>query len=469
MNVRTISERLQLDRPLAYALAERVWQTLTGPVTVWLMIWKLSEETTGLYTGIGGVIGIQNLFELGMLNVLIGHAGHASAAIRQSESNTSDDDSLNPSLVVQRRRMKTLIDASGRWFAIAGLLFAVVAIAWGWFMFTRTEKADVVSSPLAWAGPLVVVVPMAAMIVCLSPRLAILEGSGKRELIYRYRLYQRLTGTFAVWGGLLAGIGIWALVLSTFVQLIWTIYVPFLKCREFFARFQSIPAASDGAEQATFSWRTDVLPAQWRAALVSMAHYFATQHFLFILLVFESRSETGRLGMTLMITTAIQAVALAWVQTKFSVISDHHGDGRREEAGTMWRRTAIISTGLLVAGFAALIGILSLLPAAEDLIETLGFRRRMLVTRFVTPVQCLILGIGCLASHLVGLQAIYVLARKSNPLTLALMIGSLSATAAVWTGGAVGATTGLLTGYAAAMSLIALPVHTWAYKSYRQR
>ena len=452
-----------MDRPLAYALAERIWQTLTGPFTIVLLVWYLSESDTGVYTGIGKIIGIQNLFELGMLNVLIGHAGHAAAALKSAD----DDDASNSDRA--KRRMQTLIDASGRWFAIAGLLFAVGAIAFGWYTFTRTESADHVSTYWEWLAPLLVVIPMAAMIVVLSPRLAILEGSGHRELLYRFRFYQRITGTVAVWGALLAGLGIWALVLSTFVQLLWTIYIPFVRCRGFFGKFQNLAAVENQEDSNEFLWSRDVVPAQWRAALVSMAHYLATESFLFAILIFGSREDAGRLGLTLMITMAIQAVALAWVQTKFAVISDLHGADRREEAGVLWRRTALISTGLLATGFAVLVGILVLLPQAESLIQWAGYGQKSLTTRFITPTQCAIYSVGCVASHLIGLQAIYVLARKANPLTIALMIGSLSAATAVWIGGATGGTTGLLVGYSTTMTLIALPVHTIAYKKFREQ
>ncbi|TWU04606.1 hypothetical protein Pla52n_26480 [Stieleria varia] len=453
-----------MDRPLAYALAERVWQIVSGPLTIWLLIRELSESSTGVYYGVGSVLGIQNLFELGLLNVLIGHAGHASAALQRSKAD-SDAGSISSA----RQRMKILIDASGRWFAIAALVFAAASLAIGWYTFTRTEKATTVSSSTEWLGPLLAVVPLSAWIVALSPRLAILEGSGFRELIYKFRFYQRLCGSFVMWTALLCGLGVWSLVLSTLVQLLWTIYIPMFHCRGFFREYQMFDSAEAIESQAEFSWIKDVVPAQWRAALVSMAHHFATQYFVIIVLMFQTRSAAGRLGMTLTVTAAIQAVALAWVQTKFAVISDHHGAGRRDEAGTLWRRTAIVSTSLLVLGLGSLISLIAMLPLVEQAIAWAGLRPLVLVTRFITPLQCFVLSVGCIASHLVGLQGFYVLARKANPLVVPMMIGSLSATAAVWIGGATFGTSGMLIGYAATMALIALPVHTFAYWKFRQR
>ena len=106
----------------------------------------------------------------------------------------------------------------------------------------------------------------------------------------------------------------------------------------------------------------DVVPVQWRIALISASFHFATQFFTIIVCKFHSDSEAAPLGMTLSISTAIQMVALAWVQTKYPLIAIHHGEGKRERAGTLWRHTALVSTVLLSLGFGTLILLISCLP-----------------------------------------------------------------------------------------------------------
>ena len=73
---RRLKSLLQLDSPLAFALATRIWQTVSGPLTIALLIRSLSLRDQGVYYGIQGVVGLQAYFELGLLSVLIGHAGH---------------------------------------------------------------------------------------------------------------------------------------------------------------------------------------------------------------------------------------------------------------------------------------------------------------------------------------------------------------------------------------------------------
>lgn len=451
---RKLSRGLQLDKPLAFALAARIWQAASGPITIALIIWSLTEDEQGIYYGIIPVIGIQAFFELGLLNVLISQAGHTHTGYLSAKQ-SGDRDSLK----IAALRMKQLIDASRRWFAGASVLFAAIALAIGWNTFVRSD------APVAWRLPLLVIVPLSAVAVYFSPSLAILEGTGKRELIYRFRLYQMVCGSLAVWLALVADLGIWALVVATGVQAGWAIYLVSFHQADFFRQFkeksrgyeEAVSKMTETAAEPHFSWVREVLPKQWRMAVTGAAFHLATQFLTIILLTFHTAAEAGRLGMTLSITTAIQMLALAWVQTKYSLISGLHGQGDREEAGTLWRQTALVSCGLLVTAFTSLAVVIAILPWFGQGWET----------RFIQPWQVAILGVGCLANHLVALQACYVLARNANPLTVASLIGYLTTAAAVWIGGYYASTSGVVVAFALGIALVALPLHSWAYVRFR--
>lgn len=447
--LRQIRDRLQLDRPLAYALATRCWQAISGPITIVLLIRSLSLSEQGVYYAIVGIIGIQAYFELGLLNVLVSHSGHEAAAMTKASQDATDRDmavEVNPEWLIAAARMRDLVRSSFRWFGGAAVLYVACALAFGWFTL-----AD---SNVAWQAPLLVLVPIAAVSVYLAPALSILEGAGQRELIYRFRFVQMALGSLVVWISLAMGMKLWALVLSSLIQALMAIYITVVAKGSFFRKFRLIEDQPSG-----FQWMRDVLPVQWRVALISATFHFATQFFTVIVLMFHSDAEAAPLGMTLSITAAIQMLALAWVQTKFPVISAYHGAGRREAAGMLWRRTAIVSTGLLLFGMLVLTGLISALPLAGMELEK----------RFLEPWQVIMLALGCLANHIAAIQGFYVLARRARPLLNASLIGSLATAAAVWIGGYLYATSGVVVGYALAMMLVLVPVHTWAYMQFRQR
>jgi hypothetical protein len=320
----------------------------------------------------------------------------------------------------------------------------------GWFTLSP------VNSQLNWWLPLLVVIPVAAMSIALAPALAILEGAGFRESIYRFRMVQIVTGSVVVWAALLVGLKLWTIVLATGVQVFFASYLVFVRHAEFFDRFRNLPKPIDG-----FSWERDVVPMQWRVALISVAHYLASQLFVSVVVSgdsVESAVDAGRLGATLTMTTAIQMLALAWVQTKFPLVSTHHGAGEREKAGTMWRQTAIVSTAMLCIALGALTG----------LIAAMSLTGRGWELRFLWPWQLAVLSVGLVANHLLALQSFYVMARRANPFWIPAVVGLLTTAVAVWIFGRMYSTNGLVVAYALAMSLVALPLHSWAYMRFRR-
>jgi O-antigen/teichoic acid export membrane protein len=230
----------------------------------------------------------------------------------------------------------------------------------------------------------------------------------------------------------------------------------FVRHSDFFDRFRKLPSPTDG-----FSWGRDVVPMQWRVALISVAQYLSSQLFVAVIVgrdSAESAADAGRLGATLTMTTAIQMLALAWVQTKFSLVSAHHGAGERETAGTMWRQTALVSTALLCLALGTLTGLIAVMPLMG----------RGWELRFLVPWQLAVLAVGLVANHLLAVQSFYVMSRRANPLWIPSVVGLLATAAAVWVFGRMYSTGGLVIAYSVATALVALPLHSWAYLRYRR-
>lgn len=446
--LQTLGRRLQVDRSLGFVLASRVWQAVSGPLTIWFLVNYLTIDQQGIYYGIFSFVAIQAFFELGLLTVLVGFAGHEATALAyridgQVVTACSDHQAAAAA------RVRELLRASTRWFGLASSLFAVVAFGFGWYTLSNTH----LTTPVAWQLPLMIVVPCAALTVFWSPRVAILEGIGFRETVYRFRLYQAITGSLAVWATLVLGLGLWCLITATLTQTLWVGYLSFIRYRSVFEQLQaSTKSPTD------FSWTKDIVPVQWRAALIGVLHHIATQCFSIIILLFHhDAAEAGRLGMTLTVTSAIQMLALAWVQTKYPLAAGLHGAGDRERAGTMWRQATLVSTSLLIVAFAVLVALVSVLPMIDARFEN----------RFITPLQIMILGGGCLANHLLATQAFYVLARRFKPLLITAPSMLVSATA-IWIAGYFYSTAGIVTAFAASLTFVVLPLHTWAYLQLRR-
>lgn len=442
---RGIREYLQLDRSLGFALATRGWQALSGPVTIVLLIQSLTLPEQGVYYALVGIVSIQAYFELGLLNVLVSYAGHTSAAMNAAALDNRAS-GRNAEWKRAASCMRDLIRNSFRWFSAASLLYAVVAVALGWLTLD--------GSSVAWEGPLLLLGPVAAISVALAPGLAILEGAGYRAEIYRYRFVQMVLGSMSVWIALLAGAKLYALVIAAIIQAVIGLYVVHVRMAEFFLKYRSL-----SLNASHFSWVRDVLPLQWRMSLITAAFHFATQFLTVIVVWFHTDVAAAPLGMTLSITTAVQMMSLAWVQTKYPLIAQLHGAGQREQAGTLWRQTTLVSSTMLIVAFTALAILIYTIPLFEPRLER----------RFVSTWQLVVLSVGCLANHLTATQGFYVLARRANPLLRPSLIGAVAVGAGVWMGGYHFATPGVIIGYTLGMALVLLPLHTLAYVQFRRK
>jgi hypothetical protein len=444
--VHAFKEFFQLDRTLLFAMAARVWQSVAGPITIILLIQCLTLEDQGVYYGLVSVVGIQTFFELGLLNILVSQSAHLASSTQSLEG---------------RLRLRQLQSRARQWFLVASVLFALSAMGLGWSVLSGK------SVTVVWEFPLVALCLSAAAGVAISPDLAILEGAGYRHSIYRSRLLQMVSGALVVWTALLLGWKLWALVLASLVQLFWAAGLVVVLNRKLLAGFLASGIVSSTTPRLQprkqsspleLSWLREVLPIQWRVALVSLVYHAATQFFTLIALYFHGEADAGRLGITLTITTAIQGMSLTWIQTKFAVVSNLHGLGQRESAGTLWRRTSLISSCLLITALAVATLVISLLPWAG----------RGWEGRFIEPWQMAVLAMGCAANHLIAVQSFYVLAQKGRPFLLPSLVGFSLTGLAVLGGGYWYSIGGIVTGYTLVTALVTLPGHSLAYWKYRK-
>ncbi len=434
--VRRVFAWLQFDKSLSFALIARIWQAFSGPITIALQIRGLDLPETGIYLTLLSIVAVQPLFELGLASVLIGQASSIAAKINLGKDRHNS-----------KAELHWLAQAACRWFTGVAVLYAIGALLLGWNVLGGSGTAI-----LDWRVPLVLTILLATVSFAVSPRAYIMEGAGERDFVYRIRLVQAIVGSLVAWLSLYFGFKLWAIVAIFLVNAVFSLFVAFGgRARRLFA------FAGTDNHRIRESWISKIGPFQWRVASISAAHYLASQLMLIHVMKYHGETAAAPLGMTLQITTAIQSLALAWAQTKFSLISQHQASNQREYAGTLWRQTALVSSGLLVLALTVLSILVSCLPWFGR-----GWERSFLSMPLIA-----LLSIGLLANHILSLQSYYVLSRGAKPLVGVTLIGLLATALAVWWGGKEYSTSGVIFAYSVGMGVVAVPLHTWAYLRFR--
>lgn len=442
-NLPQVAAWLQFDKSLSLALFARLWQAISGPITIALLVWTMNKEEQGLFSSIFSIAAIQPLFELGLGSVLIGQAGNLlgrspSSRVAEVAANTVAD---------SQDELYGLARAALKWYGTIAVLYVTTAWAMGWKVLSGSGTLLV-----DWRLPLLISVALAGVSLAVSPRVYVLEGGGEREYVYRWRLWQTVAGSLTMWMALLLDLKMWGVVA------VFAIGASFQIAVAFGPRAQKLLGRRSGsAGRLQMNWLSKIAPLQWRTAAGSAAHYLASQLIAIYVVNYHGVRVAAPLLLTLQITVAVQALALVWAQTKFPLISRLQAEQQREQAGTLWRQTALVSSGLLVLamlGLAAAVGSLELFQRGWE-------------ERFIPPALILVLGVGYLANHLLALQAFYVLSRGAKPLVVAAVTGLLWTAAWVWWGGKYYSVTGVVTAYSLSMIFVTLPLHSWAYMKFR--
>lgn len=461
---RRFLNRLEVDRAVFFALILRGWQLLGGAVSVALLGLFFEPEVRGYYYAFANLMALQTFFELGFNIAIINLSSHEWAHVRLDERGAivGDGDALS--------RLVSLGRLIFKWYAVACLLFIVgVGIGGAWFLSQRPNPS------IDWQTPWWCLVVLSGLLLWMLPFNALLEGCGQVVVVNQFRVLQAVGANLAVWSVVLAGGGLWAAVAATSARLLSDLILLGGRYRVFFRVFWEPPASDQ------LHWQTDVWPMQWRLALGGIFSYFSFSLFVPAMWQFRGEVAAGQMGMTWQLLTAVQAGALAWVQTRvprFGVLVSQR-DFR--ELDRIYFRLTGISLGVLFVGGSALCSLIFALhrlpvervwPLGDSLMSSgmlaavIGLKFRFAAC-FLAPLPTALFTLAIIVYQIPHCQVFYVRAHKIEPFLWVNLVSSIAIGAAVWFLGKTWGPTGSAAGYLGCVVLIIIPIHTLIWRQCR--
>lgn len=441
--LRRLLNRLEVDQAVFFSVAVRAWQLVAGPVVMLLVASYFAPDTQGFYFTFTRLLGLQAFVELGLRVVLLNVASHEWASLGLDEAGRIVGD---PSA---RQRLVALGRASIAWFCGAALVFAAGVGAIGVRFFATSASSAMVE----WRWPWIVLVVVTSAQIVLIPLLSILDGCRQMPVVNCYRFVQAVTATLAGIACIVSGSGLWTGVGIAAARLFWDLWIVAVRYRRFFAAFrQPVPRKS-------LRWREEILPLQWRLAVQSLLVWFAYSLFEPVLFQSAGAIEAGRFGLTWAALTALQAGALAWVDTRVPLFGGLVARRDFVELDRVFFRVARVSFALLALGvtlFCA--GVWGL-----ELVES-RYAARLLPSSLTA-----LLGVGLLLNIIVQDVNFYLRAHRKEPAFLANLVGNAACGWAVWWCGNRYGSLGAAAGFTAAQGLIYLPWCVIVWKQFRRR
>ncbi len=410
---RSALQRFGVDRAVSYAMAARIWQIPSGVVTTVLIALCFEAEQQGIYFLILTLTGLQALADAGLINTLLHAASHESAAVRFSAARHLHGPRR------ARRRLAGIYRFALRWFSVASILLVVVGIVAGAILLHRQ---GVLPESIA---PLFIALVMAGSALALAPLVAILEGCDQVREVNRFRFFQVVTGSAAVWAGLALGAGLWTAAIAVAVQLGWEAALVGVRYRRFFVQLHR-------TESGDFDWRHEIWPLQWRIAVQSLVRYLAFLPILPILFDTQGPEVAGRYGMTWQVISSLMMVAYVFVRTKSPEFGRLFAEGKRDAAGQVFRRSTVGSTILLI-------GLVASFCIALATLKQVGWDASdQIADRFLAITTCVMFAVAVVPMHLTQCFSMVIRSQKLDPIwrvsipACAIMAGLTAA--AAWQG-----------------------------------
>jgi O-antigen/teichoic acid export membrane protein len=432
---------LEINRAVFYSILLRLWQLLAGAGTIVLMTQFFSKETQGYYYTFASLVALQTFFELGLNIVVINICSHEWAQLELDETGAIRGDAGSRSRLVSLGRMLF------RWYGVASILFTVVAGSVG--VYFLNEQPDV---GVQWHSPWLVLAIVSGLLLWTLPFNAMLEGCDQVTTVNRFRLIQAIMANVSVWTVMIIGGGLWAAVAATSARLVCDLYLLLVRYRHFFAPFFKSPG------EHLISWKDEVWPLQWRLAVGGVFSYFAFFLLTPVMISYHGAVVAGQMGMTWTVVTAIQAAAIAWVQTRvprFGMLVKEHDFS---ELDRVFRRVTLFgAVAMILAG-----GTFWLLLYG---LNSLEFR---VAGRLLAPLPTGLLLLAALVQMLANSLVFYVRAHKQEPFLVISVISNCLIGLMIWRLGSWYGPTGAAIGLLAENAMFTLPAHWMIWMQCRR-
>ena len=440
-----VLDKIGVDEAIGFAVASKIWQLLTGPITQFLMIVRFTPALQDYYYAFNNLLGLQVFVELGLHVILINVSSHEWANLQLRDGRIEGDPEAKSRLISLGRMMIL-------WYGILALVFSVGASITGFVFFRESAALTVEVNPLRaqvqWIYPWIVLVILNGLQLPALPMTAILEGCHQIGVVNRIRCFQAVMGTLVVWLAISNGAGLWSLVGASAVRLIGETYLILVRYRSFFEAFWSPP------ESSRIDWKREILPLQWRIAVQGVLLWLANQ--MPLLLIFQERpeGEAARLGMTWTILTAFQGAALAWIETRRPVFGTLVAEKRYADLDRLFFRLTRISMFIMTLVTSLFcIGVWWVGARSEGVFSRISERLLPLEATLLFSVALVLIQFALCTN-------LYVRAHKRDPFLLASIASSLSvAGAQLWLGTLYGST-GIGLGYLLGIGCVQVPLWT---------
>jgi O-antigen/teichoic acid export membrane protein len=383
-------------KDLVSTLINQLWRLVSGPLTMLLIPLFLTPTDQGYWYLFGSISALSVLADLGFSNIILQFSAHEFAHL------SFDSKGLLVGDEYHLKRIGSFFKFTLKWTSsICLIVFPIIFIVGIWF-FNRDGVLGKYLLP--WT-----IFSIGSLILFFNNTvLSYIEGLNKIEVVQYIRFWVAVVNTVVVSTTLILGGNIYALAFGLFVSASSIILFLFFRFRLVLSQ---VLAISKGFH---YKWSKEVLPLFSRYAFSFFSGYFIFQIYTPFMQYFHGPIQSGKVGITLVLITAIFSMSNIWIYTITPRMNILVSQNNKVALDTLFRKRLILAAITYITISIGLFGFLAIFKDFWILPK--------IISRFL-PIQALVMVLVCYFFQLiVNSWATYLRAHKKEPYMIPSLI-----------------------------------------------
>lgn len=306
--IKTIAQKMGVDKAIAYSSGARVIGAFTGVASVFFITSFLTGVEQGFYYTFGSLLAMQVFFELGLTGIMTQYVAHEASHLQLDENSNYQGERRYVS------RLASLVHFCVKWYAVIAFIVVIFLLVVGFIYFNKYGEEQ--TEQVEWRWPWLLICLATGIKLFQSPFTSIITGLGFVKEVSKISFWQHLLLPLCSWLGLAVGLKLYVVGIGYLLTvLLWFFYVN----RYGFVKLLANLWKEKIEEKV--SYMKEIFPYQWRIALSWISGYFIFQLFNPVLFATEGAVVAGQMGMTLTALNAIQTFSFSWLNTKVPLYS----------------------------------------------------------------------------------------------------------------------------------------------------
>lgn len=374
----------------------QIWRLFSGPALLILIPLYITMEVQGYWYTFISLAALAVFADMGFSTILLQFSAHEFAHLKFESDKTIGGNKKH------LERLASLLRFAMKWAGSIGVVAFPIILFIGFIILNQKE------TEINWIIPWIIYGLASSFVFVNSMLLSFIEGCDSVGDIQKIRFYISFITVLSTVTLLVCGTELYALVLSLFIGAITGIVLIFIKYHKMLKQLYDIGL------KVFYDWKVEILKLIGKYSISWISGYFIFYIFTPIAFTYKGVVESGQIGLTIAVFTAIFGISNIWMTIIIPKINMLVSKRDYETLDQIFMRHLFLSIVTYI------LGVITLFIIVLFFKDYVPFDERL-----VSPFSLMIISIVWLLQIVVQGLAYYMRAHKEEPLVIPSFVSGI--------------------------------------------